>query len=115
MITTKGELLVLLATFFASATQVLFKLGTNSTFQVLSFPINANIVIGFGLYAIAALILFRALRSGKLSTLYPIWSLSFVWVFIASAVIFSEAVTIANLIGIILIVAGVSLVGKFND
>lgn len=103
----------MVATFFTTAAQLSFKLGAGTEgFMIGPFPLNYTIIAGFLSYGIAALIFIRALKGSELSVLYPVWSLSFVWIFLVSLFILNESVSIFNWLGITLIIAGVSLVGK---
>ncbi|MBI2578464.1 MAG: EamA family transporter [Candidatus Aenigmarchaeota archaeon] len=109
----KNEALVVTATLFTAVAQLSFKLGANAQgFYIGPFPVNVIVIAGFLAYGIAALLFLHALRDGQLSVLYPIWSLSFVWVFLASSMLLKETVTLLNWFGIILIMAGVSLAGR---
>ncbi len=104
--------MVISATFFTASAQLLFKLGTNSGSLIEGLPLNIMIVGGFISYAIAALLFVQALNKGDLSVLYPIWSLSFVWIFAISSLLLNETVSITNWAGAGLIVTGVSFIGK---
>lgn len=110
---TSSVLMVVVATFLTAISQLLFKLGSNALGSFIGpFPVNASIIAGFISYFAAAGLFFMALRKGHLSLLYPIWSLSFVWVFVASIFILNEAVSLHNWFGILLIIAGVSIIGR---
>ncbi len=107
----KSEILVVIATFLTTIAQLSFKLGSNAPGVYLgAFPINVSIVSGFFVYGISALLFTYALRNGELSVLYPIWSLSFVWIFLVSMFMLNESIIIFNWLGIVLIILGVSLV-----
>lgn len=109
----KNEALVVIATLFTAAAQLSFKLGANAQGVYIGpFPVNITVIAGFLAYGIAAMLFLFALRGGQLSVLYPIWSLSFVWVFLVSSLLLKETVTPLNWAGILLIMAGVSLVGR---
>ena len=105
--------IVLLSTLFTSAGQILFKLSS----QTLSFSfagiLNLTLISGFTFYALGAVFLVFSLKYGELSILYPIYSLSYVWVSIASPMIFpSDEMNPMKWIGVIIIIIGVTLVGK---
>ncbi len=107
--------LVIAFTVLAAAAQVLFKLGTNllnrnpSIAGVLTdFPLLA----GLALYGLGAAMMVLALRHGELSLLYPLISLSYVWVAILSVVIFRETMNPYKIAGICVIVAGVAVMGS---
>jgi|SRR3989338_8856257 len=106
-------LMVVSATFLTAVAQLLLKLGaTASGFYIGTFPLNLDIAGGFITYFIAAGLFFLALRKGHLSLLYPLWSLSFVWVFFVSIFILGESVSLYNWIGILFIIVGVSFIGR---
>ncbi len=52
-----------------------------------------------------------ALRDGQLSVLYPIIALTYVWVTILSPMFFNDVINAYKVIGVGLIVAGVSFIG----
>lgn len=74
---------------------------------------NAPLLAGLGCYGAATVLFVFALRHGRLSTLYPIIALSYVWVFLLSWIHFREfqdrSLTL-NLTGVLLILAGVVFV-----
>jgi drug/metabolite transporter (DMT)-like permease len=53
-----------------------------------------------------------ALRDGELSILYPIISLTYVWVTFLSYFVFHENITPIKILGIAIIVTGVAVLGK---
>ena len=53
-----------------------------------------------------------ALRHGELSVLYPLISLSYVWVAILSVLIFHETMTPIRIAGILTIIGGVATLGR---
>lgn len=113
----KGVFIVIIATLFTTLSQYLFKLGAASFDLSISGIINPYIIPGFLSYAIAAVLFILALKRGELSVLYPIWSLSFVWISIMSLIFLNEIITITNWLGIFFIVFGISLlsIGARND
>lgn len=72
---------------------------------------NVHLLAGYCLYGLSTVLLVLALRDGELSILYPVISLTFVWVTVLSSVLFGEAVTANKLAGIAMIVAGVGILG----
>ena len=52
-----------------------------------------------------------ALRGGQLSVLYPIIALTYVWVTILSPMFFKDDINASKIIGLALIIAGVSFIG----
>ncbi len=110
---SKSILLVVVATLFTSVAQLSFKLGSTAEgFYFGPFPINPIVIAGFLLYAVAAFLFIQALKGKQLSLLYPLWSLSFVWIFIVSMFFLGEAVNMINWLGIVFIMIGLSLIGR---
>jgi uncharacterized membrane protein len=62
-----------------------------------------------------AVLLILALKDGQLSILYPIISLSYVWVNLLSMYFFHEHMNLFKAIGIALIIGGVGLLGKVSS
>ena len=107
--------LIIAFTLLAAAAQVLLKLGTNRLTPHLSvtglltdFPLLG----GLALYGVGAGMMVLALRHGELSLLYPLISLSYVWVAILSVVIFRETMNPYKIAGIFMIMAGVAVMGN---
>jgi len=87
----RSLLMIVAFTIFSAAAQVLLKFGTiqlklNPTFVGLltNFPLLG----GLALYGIGAALMVVALRHGELSVLYPLISLSYVWVAVLSVLVF---------------------------
>lgn len=98
-------LLILLATIFASAAQLLYKFGSAGFSLVW-------ILSGFVLYCVAGLLVVLAFREGELSRVFPIFASTFVWVALLSLFFFKESLSSINWLGIVLIVIGVSVVSR---
>jgi len=60
---------------------------------------------------VAAVLMILALRHGELSVLYPLISLSYVWVAVLSVLIFGEVMNIYKVGGVCLIMIGVGVLG----
>lgn len=73
---------------------------------------NVSLWAGLSLYGLSTVLLILALRDGELSLLYPVISLTYVWVTILSVVAFHEQLNVYKLVGIAVICAGVGLLGK---
>ena len=68
--------------------------------------------IGLVIYCCGAGLVILALRHGELNVLYPIISLSNVWVAIFAVTMFHESMTAVRALGILTIVAGVAILGR---
>lgn len=106
--------LVFLCTLFGVAAQYFIK-KSGAGLDVLTvhalltnFPLWA----GLSLYGISTGLLILALRDGELSLLYPVISLTYVWVSVLSVAVFHETMNFFKISGIAVICLGVALLGK---
>lgn len=107
--------LVVLFTLLSAAAQYLIKTGANRIRAHPALPdliTNAPLLAGLVLYGAGAVLMVLALRHGELSVLYPMISLSYVWVAIISVVFFHEQMNAPRIAGIIVIMAGVAVLGR---
>ncbi len=111
-------LLMLPCTVFISTGQIFYKFGVEDiTFElsselIYSTVFNLPLIIGLVSYGIGLFILILAFRGGELSVLYPMVATSYIWVSLASSYIFpTDSMNISKWIGVILIIAGVSVIG----
>ncbi len=121
-------LLVFSCTLIGAAAQLLIKagagqLGVHLTLaQVLHDPMlvfrfgfriveNIKLFIGYSLYGVNTILMAYALKGRELSRLWPIIALSYVWVTFLSALLLAEHVNMYRIVGITLIVVGVSILG----
>ena len=105
--------LVIFGTVLAAIAQVLIKRGAMGleSKHVIDMLTNVNLLAGYACYGIFTILLSLALRDTELSVLYPIISLTFVWVAILSVVFFKEQITPLKMTGIAVICCGVALLG----
>lgn len=109
----RALLLVFCCTLLGAGAQVLIKIGANalpnpSVRQMVTSP---WLLAGYSLYGMSTVLLVLALKHGQLSLLYPVISLTYVWVTILSVTVFHEAMSVYKLGGIMLIVVGVGVLG----
>lgn len=106
--------LVFLCTIFGVAAQYFLKTSASSlqSGQILSALASPGLWAGLVLYGINTGLLILALRDGELSLLYPVISLTYVWVTIMSVTILGESMTAAKVAGIALICLGVAFLGR---
>lgn len=106
-------LMVAGATLLSAAAQILMKIGMNHfNLNLLAILTNAPLIAGYALYGLFTILMVLALREGDLSLIYPIISLSYVWVTALSYFIFHDTLSPLKLIGITGIMAGVTLLGR---
>ncbi len=73
--------------------------------------LNIYMITGIVLYGISSVLVLYALKYGELSILYPILATSYVWVSILAPMIFNEALHVLNVVGVLSVLVGVSLLG----
>ena len=67
--------------------------------------------LGFVFYGIGALVMLIAYKYGSLSVLQPMLSLNYVLSIVLAAVVLSEPITLLKAIGVLVIIAGVIMIG----
>lgn len=106
--------MVFLCTVIGAVAQILMKHGTNhlTGVSLVGLATNLPLIAGFFCYAVNTVLLVMALREGHLSVLYPIIALTYVWVTVLSPRFFpTDHLNSPKVIGVSLIVVGVSLLG----
>ena len=71
---------------------------------------NPIIIAGIGFFAFGTVLWLAAISGQRLSTVYPLAALGYILVTIASVKIFHDPITPAKIIGIILIITGISVI-----
>jgi drug/metabolite transporter (DMT)-like permease len=94
---------------FASAGQVLFKLGATGRTEVSEF-FNPLIAAGILSYGLGTALWILALSKAPLTLVYPFTALTFVVVYAAGVMFLGETTSARSLAGIALILAGLFLV-----
>ncbi|MGO9240794.1 MAG: DMT family transporter [Bryobacteraceae bacterium] len=110
--------LVFLCTLFGVAAQFLIKTSTthamfsaSGRLSLTALLTNYPLWAGLTCYGASTLLLILALRDGELSLLYPVISLTYVWVVALSALVFHESLNAGKVVGVALICSGVALLG----
>lgn len=98
-------MLVILSAICGAIGQVFLKLGANGAVQVSSF-INVRLLGGLALYGLSTVLWILALSKWPLTRVYPFTALTFVLVYVASAFVLREPVTMPVIMG-----AGLVLIG----
>jgi multidrug transporter EmrE-like cation transporter len=112
----RAYMLLLVGIMIGVIGQLLLKYGMSRRpwFQLSEITVLARefpVLCGFCCYGIATLLYFKVLASLDLSLAYPTVSLGYVLVVLMSRAIFKERVTPARWAAVVMIVAGVALVG----
>lgn len=119
-----GQIRIIIISILLGATgQVLLKAGANrlgslnitiDTFfqSIWKLITNPFIFIGMIFFALSSLLWIKVLTKSELSYAYPMVSMSYIIVGIASFVLFKESITINKIIGILTIVFGVFILNR---
>lgn len=105
-------LLVVIATVFGGFGALFLKKGSEDfSINVLKLIKNYYLILGVFFYALGTILFIPALKGGELSILYPLVSLSYIWVMILSVKLLKEKMNKFKWIGILLVIIGVIFVG----
>jgi drug/metabolite transporter (DMT)-like permease len=110
-------LIVICCTLLVAIGQYLIKVGANRLSHAGLFGTIIGIFTipplfaGYCLYGVFTVLFVYALRHGELSILYPLIALGYVWVTITAVVAFHESMNPLKLTGLVVIVAGVAVLG----
>ncbi len=104
--------LVVLATLIGAFGPILLKKASAKKLSNLSsLMTNYHLFGGVSLYALGTLLFIPALKGGDLSVLYPLVSVTYIWVSLLSVKFLGEKMNKLKWLGIILIIVGVSFIG----
>ena len=104
--------LVFTATLIGACGALFFKKASATIHRhISSFLMNINLYIGGFLYVLSTVFFIPALKFGDLSLVYPLTSLTYIWVAILSAVHFNEKINAYKIAGIALILVGIGAIG----
>ena len=105
-------IVVLLISIVGALGALFFKRGSAKfSLSVSGLFKNKNLIIGVVLSAITTIVFVFSLKGGELSILYPFVSTGFIWTAIFSVKFLGEGMNRYKLLGIALIVVGVSVIG----
>ena len=99
-----------LATFSGATAAFLIKQGlTKFNLNILTQLTNYKLIAGLIFYALAFILFSIALSQAELSFVYPIMSLTYLWVMIYSTTLLKETVYYYNWLGVGIIIIGISI------
>ncbi len=101
----KGIILMLLCTVLTAFGQYFLKLG------VKNIP-SLSLFFGLFLYGIGAVVMIIGLKHGELNVMYPLVSLTIVWVSLLSFFFLGENLTSHKLMGMGVILSGIFFITK---
>ena len=102
--------LVVFATIIGSVGSLYLKKASKHFRFSFSGIFNFELMFGVSIYFLATLVFISALRKGNLNVLYPITSLSYIWVALLSVRFLKEKMNYLKWGGIFLIVFGVIVI-----
>ncbi len=120
VMTSNPLVLVLAAVGLGAAGQLLMKSGMNQVGAIDSLSVgmlvrmfsNPMVLLGFASYGISSICYLMALSRLDLSVAYPMVGIGYILVMLISALILREPVGPLRWMGVLLIFAGVCLVGR---
>ena len=105
-------ILVVVAGIIGAFGALYFKKGSVTIHRnIISFLTNKYLYLGASLYVISTIFFVPALKFGDLSLVYPLTSLTYVWVTLLSSKFLGEKINKYKIVGIILILAGIASIG----
>ncbi len=112
MISVAAISLVVLGTLIGSFGALFLKIGSSDFgFDLKKIMRNKYLVFGVILYAVSTVPFIMALKMEELSVLYPVVSITYIWVIILSLRFLKERMNLYKWMGIITIILGVVLIG----
>lgn len=110
-------IIVLISVIFGATGQILFKKGMTDfggfdITKIVQIIFSPAIFTGFLFYGTSSILWLYVLSKYQLSTIYPILSLGYIITTVAGYYLFSEKITLVNIVGIVLICLGIILVTR---
>jgi drug/metabolite transporter (DMT)-like permease len=102
--------LIFICTIFNAAAQYFLKIGTRTLVFDLTLLSNYSLFLGLLLYTLSAGFLIFALKNEELSRIYPIVSLTYIWVLFISVLMLGETIQPMQVVGISSILIGVGII-----
>ena len=103
--------IMIFSTFLGGIAQILIKKGSKKFgLSINGVLTNTDLLLAIFLYGFSVLIYLPALKMADVSLLYPLASLTYVWVAILAKKYLKEKITMSKFIGISIIILGVILV-----
>jgi undecaprenyl phosphate-alpha-L-ara4N flippase subunit ArnE len=99
--------LALCSVVLGTSGQVLLKAGMKGRPYALAALFSPAVLAGFTLYGVAAIIWLKVLTMLPLSTAYPILSLNFILIPLASSRFLGESLSGGKIFGLVLVVSGI--------
>ena len=88
-----------------------FVAGGQLCWKMSCRDLGLMLLAGFFLYGVGSLLMTVSFKYGKLSVVHPWLSTSYVFAVVFSAIVLHETISGVKLLGILLVMAGVSMIG----
>ena len=112
---TESIVLVFLSAFLGSFGAVFLKSGASRLHRDLrTVFFNWRLALGVAVYLFSSYFFVLGVRKGELSVLYPMISLGYLWTLLWSKLFFKEPLTRQKLMGLALIIVGVTILNFHN-
>lgn len=111
MVNFLAIILVLISTFMVSFGALYLKIGSKKVRNIKTLIFNKIIILSVLFFAGASVFYIWGLKHEDLSVLYPVISLSYVWVILLSIKFLKEKMNLYKWLGIIVIIIGVIFIG----
>ena len=111
----RSAITVAVCTLLGAIAQLLIKVGMGPAHfvpTVMGLVTDLPLVAGYACYGLFTVAMVLALREGELSMMYPIISLTYVWVTLLSYLVLKEQPNFYKNVGIVTIVVGVAVLGR---
>jgi len=106
--------LFVLGTIIGAYGSVYLKLGAKEfNFNLIKQLRNKNVILGLFLVGFSTIIYVLLLKAERLSILYPLTSLGYVWVALFSVKLLKEKMSLPKWLGVAFIIAGIFLISFF--
>jgi len=102
--------LVVISTVFGALGSLFLKLGSKNLKGLKELISNKSLLLGLFLFVLATIFIIFALKFGELSKIFPITSLTYIWVAIISWRFLKEKMTKEKLAAFVFIVVGILFV-----
>jgi uncharacterized membrane protein len=114
MISGASYLLVVLGTLLAALGSFFMKKGSSKlSLNIMQQIRNTNAILGIFLFLSSSVFYMFALKLEKLSIIYPMTSMTYVWVVFLSAFLLKEKFSYTRIAGVSLIILGIVLINLF--
>jgi drug/metabolite transporter (DMT)-like permease len=111
--------ILLLSVTLAALGQLLFKAALNQVGEFSLLPemllrlgLNVLFLLGLAFYGGGTLLWLLALSKAEISFAYPFLSVSYIIILGGGALLFNDPITIGRILGVVLIVAGLTVVAR---